>query len=199
MGPITRTVVTAVGLFAGTNIDDMVVLGVLNAASRANGRPKRWQIWIGQYAGIGAVTLMSLIAALGLTLVPGDWVWLLGWIPITLGLGKLIWVIRAHNCGERDRPAAATGLTGVVGLTIANGGDNLAAFTSAFRTISAGDAALTIVIFAVLVAVWCAAGAWLVSHHSVTRLIQRWGHWIVPGVYIFVGLYVFYKAGALGL
>lgn len=45
----------AVVLFAGTNIDDMVVLTVLNASSRAGGLPKRWQIWAGQYAGLAGV------------------------------------------------------------------------------------------------------------------------------------------------
>ncbi|MBO0882111.1 MAG: cadmium resistance transporter [Mycobacterium sp.] len=199
MGPIASTVLTAAGLFAGTNIDGIVVLGILNATSRAAGRPKRWQIWIGQYAGIGAVTLMSVLAALGLTLIPGGWVWLLGWIPITLGSCKLIQAIRARKCGEPTSPAVATGLTGVVGLTIANGGDNLAAFIPLFHTISVGDAVLTLAVFAVLIAVWCAAGAWLVSHHYVTRLIQRWGHWIVPGVYILVGLYVFHKTGVFSL
>ncbi len=44
-------VATAVALFAGTNIDDVVVLALLSAASRSGGRPRRWQIWAGQYAG----------------------------------------------------------------------------------------------------------------------------------------------------
>jgi cadmium resistance protein CadD (predicted permease) len=199
MGLPFATVATAAGLFAGTNIDDMVVLAVLNASSRADGRPRRWQIWAGQYAGIAALTVISLAAALGLTLVPEGWVWLLGWIPIALGVRKLVIVIRARNSGERVSPTVATGLTGVMGVTIANGGDNIAAYTPVFRTISTADTFLTVAVFTVLVAVWCLAGTWLVSHHRVTRLIQRWGHWIVPAVFIGIGLYVFHKAGVLGL
>jgi cadmium resistance protein CadD (predicted permease) len=38
----------------------------------------------------------------------------------------------------------------------------------------------------------------LVSHHRITQALQRWGHWIVPAVYILIGLYIFQKAGALG-
>jgi cadmium resistance protein CadD (predicted permease) len=108
-------------------------------------------------------------------------------------------VIRARNSGERVSPTVATGLTGVMGVTIANGGDNIAAYTPVFRTISTADTFLTVAVFTVLVAVWCLAGTWLVSHHRVTRLIQRWGHWIVPAVFIGIGLYVFHKAGVLGL
>jgi cadmium resistance protein CadD (predicted permease) len=52
----------------------------------------------------------------------------------------------------------------VAGLTIANGGDNLAAYTPVFATITAGAAAITIAVFAVGVAVWCLIGSWLVPH-----------------------------------
>lgn len=39
MDTFLRTVAAAAGLFAATNIDDMVVLAVLNASSRAGGPP----------------------------------------------------------------------------------------------------------------------------------------------------------------
>ena len=44
------------------------------------------------------------------------------------------------------------------------------------------------------VAVWCLAGWWLVSHHRITGALGRWGHWIVPAVYILIGLCIFAKA-----
>ena len=59
------SVAAAVGLFAGTNIDGMVVLAVLNMSYRVQGRPKRWHIWVGQYAGIATLVLISLLAAIG--------------------------------------------------------------------------------------------------------------------------------------
>src|SRR5690242_14818370 len=124
MDSLLGTVGTAAGLFAGTSIDDMVVLAVLNVSSRADGRPARWQIWAGQYSGTVALLAISLAAALGLTLVPGDWIWVLGFIPVLLGLRKLAAAIRAHRSGEKAPPAVASGLAGVIGLTIANGGDN---------------------------------------------------------------------------
>ena len=39
------TAAAAAALFAGTNVDDMVVLAVLSGSSRATGRPRRWEIW----------------------------------------------------------------------------------------------------------------------------------------------------------
>jgi cadmium resistance protein CadD (predicted permease) len=196
MQAVPITVATAVGLFAGTNIDDMVVLAVLNASAQADGHPARWQIWVGQYTGIAVLTVISLVAALGLALVPGGWIWLLGLMPLTLGVHKLFIAVRAHRSGDPVSPAMATGLPGVIGLTIANGGDNVAAYTPVFRTLDVGDTAVTLVVFAVGVALWCFLGSWLVARH---KIVQDRAHWIVPVVLILIGLYVVYKSGVLGL
>ena len=198
MEPLLVTVATAAGLFAATNVDDIVVLAVLNASSRADGRPRPWQIWAGQYGGIAALVVISFLAALGLTLVPRGWIWLLGLVPLGLGLRKLVIAVRARNSGEAVSPAVATGLTGVMGITIANGGDNIAAYTAVFRTSQGGETTVTVIVFSVGVALWCLAGSWLVSHRAVARVVERWGHWIVPAVFILIGLYVFHRGGVLG-
>ena len=189
------TVAAGAGLFVGTNIDDMILLVVLSMSCRANGRPKRWQIWAGQYAGMAVLVLISLAAALGLTVLPTRWTWMLGLIPITLGTYKLIAAIRDRDAGDLAPATVANGLTGVIGLTIANGGDNVAAYTPVFRLLSAADIAVTVAVFAIGVALWCFLSGWLVSHRWITHLIQTWGRWVVPAVVILIGFYVFYKAG----
>ena len=73
------------------------MLAVLNASSGADGRPAAWQIWAGQYAGVGALVAISLAAAFGLKIVPENWLWILGLIPLALGLRKLLIAIRAHR------------------------------------------------------------------------------------------------------
>lgn len=198
MTGLPEILATAVVLFAGTNLDDMIVLAVLSASSRAGGRPRRWQIWTGQYIGVAVLTGLSLAAAGGLTILPNDWVWLLGFLPIALGLGKLASAILAHAKGLPAPKLAAGGLPGVIGLTISNGGDNLAAYTPMFRTLTIAEILWTIATFAVLIAVWCATAERLVFHQRVTALVVRYGHWIIPAVYIAIGFYVFHKAGALG-
>jgi cadmium resistance protein CadD (predicted permease) len=197
MDTLLATAGTAAGLFAGTNIDDMVVLALLNASSRAGGRPRRWHIWAGQYAGAAVLVIVSLVAARGLALIPERWVWLLGLLPLGLGVRKLLAAIRALRSGGRVQSAAANGLPGVVGITVANGGDNLAAYTSVFASINNSAVGVTIAVFTVGVALWCLAGSWLVSHHTAAEVIERWGHWVIPAVYILIGFYIFHKAGAL--
>jgi cadmium resistance protein CadD (predicted permease) len=197
MDAVLATAGAAAGLFAATNIDDIVVLAVLSASSRAGGRPRRWQIWAGQYAGIAVLVLVSVAAGRGLTLIPGRWVWLLGVLPLGLGLGKLIAAVRDRRRGQQADAAVARGLPGVTGITIANGGDNIAAYTPVFATVSTSAALVTVAVFAAGVAVWCLAGWWLVAHHRLTAALRRWGQWIVPAVYILIGLYIFARAGVL--
>ena len=146
-GGIFAVVLTAAVLFVATNLDDIVVLTVLSISSRASGEPRRWHIWAGQYAGFAVLIAVSVAAAAGLALVPLHWLWLLGLLPLGLGLGKLAAAIHAHRSGRQASPAAVTGLAGVIGLTIVNGGDNLSAYIPVFRTSNAAEIAVIIGVF----------------------------------------------------
>lgn len=196
-GGIFAVVLTAAVLFAATNVDDIVVLTVLGISSRASGQPRPWHIWAGQYAGFAVLIGVSLAAAAGLALVPLHWLWLLGLVPLGLGLGKLAAAIRAHRAGQQASPAAVTGLTGVIGLTIVNGGDNLSAYIPVFRTSTAAEIAVIAGVFLVGVALYCLASIRFAGHRAVIQAVQRWGEWIVPVVFILIGFYIFYKTGAL--
>jgi cadmium resistance protein CadD (predicted permease) len=195
MQRLATTIATASALFVGTNLDDIIVLAILNVASRAGGSPKAWQIWTGQCVGIAVLVGVSLLAALGLTLLPDNRTWLLGLVPLGLGLYKLGVTVHAQGSGAEPSIAVATGTAGVTAVTVANGGDNIAAYTVVFRTSGAGDIAIMLGVFAVGVVLWCLAGSWLVSHRRITQAVQRWGHWIVPSVFIVLGVYIVYKAG----
>jgi len=59
-GEIFALVSTAALLFAGTNVDDMIVLTVLSISSRAAGRPRPWHIWAGQYAGFAVIVAVFM-------------------------------------------------------------------------------------------------------------------------------------------
>ncbi|WP_300609408.1 cadmium resistance transporter [Trebonia sp.] len=197
MDALPAVVAAAAGLFAGTNIDDLVVLSVLSAAARATGRPRRWQIWAGQFAGMTVLVAVSLAVGRGLAAVPHGRLWLLALLPLGLGAARLAAAIGARRRGEQAPVAAPGGLPGVSGLTIASGGDNLAAYAPVFATISAGAATVTVAVFTAGTALWCLAGSSLASHRQVTRLIQRHGHWLVPAVYLVIGVCVLWETGTL--
>ena len=111
------TIGSAIGLFAATNIDDIVVLTVLFLAS-SRGKPRPWQIVAGQYLGFITLVVISVIAALGLTIVPDEWVGFLGLIPLGIGIKlpagyeahvvprsstfKNFGIIQTNHCGVID-------------------------------------------------------------------------------------------------
>jgi cadmium resistance protein CadD (predicted permease) len=191
------TLGTAVGVFAGTNVDDVIVLTVVFLSARAAGTPKAWQVWAGQYAGMAVLVAVSVVAALGLTIVPDVWVGLLGLLPFALGLRGLVAALRADGHGEAPAPAVATGLVSVAGVTIANGADNVSVYTPLFRTIGVSGSLVAVVVFAVLIAAWCLIGSWLGSHRAVVAVVQRYGHWIVPAVFMLVGAAIVIESGVV--
>ncbi|MFJ6196518.1 cadmium resistance transporter [Micromonospora sp. NPDC092111] len=183
----------AAAVFAATNLDDIVVLTVLFVAARASGRPRRWQIVTGQYLGIGALAAASAVVAAGLLVVPDPWTGLLGLLPIGLGVRALL----ART--DDDAPPAVVGsLLGVTGVTIANGADNIAVYVPVFRSLDPGTGLVYLVVFAALVAIWCAAAALLGGHPRVVRLVGRAGHWLVPAIFVVIGLVILVSSGVVG-
>jgi cadmium resistance protein CadD (predicted permease) len=222
---------TAVALFAATNIDDLVVLALLSASSRASGRPRRREIWAGQYLGFAVLVGLSLAAGRGLSLVPARWLWLLALIPLAVGVVTLAAAIRPARSNEHSSPELAdrprlpgassvrgvpgvpgvprvpglstvgglswmAGVAGVAALTVVDGADNLAAYTPVFATADVGRIAVTLAVFAVGVAVWCAAGALLTRHRRITDTLARYGRWILPAAFILIALYTLHATNA---
>jgi cadmium resistance transport/sequestration family protein len=192
------TIFAAASVFAGTNIDDLIVLTVLFLSWRAGSKPRQWHIWAGQYTGIGALVAVSAIAALGLTVLPDQWVGLLGLIPFALGVRGLVGAIHAQAESQEPSITVATGLLSVAGVTIANGADNVSVYTPMFRTIGLTNSIITVAVFAVLVAVWCLAGSRLGSHKKITDIVEKYGHWIVPAVFMLIGVSIVVECGVIG-
>jgi hypothetical protein len=65
VGPLGQ----AAGLFAVTNIDDIVVLALF--FGQATGRAGALRVVLGQYLGFAAILAVSVAAALGAALLPG--------------------------------------------------------------------------------------------------------------------------------
>ena len=193
---LLSTVVTAAGVFLGTNVDDSIVVTVLFLSARTTGTPKAWQVWAGQYAGVAALVAISAVAALGLAVVPDDRVGLLGLVPLALGVRGLVGAWRARRGpDEVGVPAVAGGLAAIVGVTIANGADNISIYTPLFRSIGVVDSVITVAVFAVLVAVWCLAGSWLGSRRRVIAVVEHYGRWIVPAVFVVIGAAILVESG----
>ncbi|WP_061269313.1 cadmium resistance transporter, partial [Cellulosimicrobium funkei] len=167
-------------------------------AARGTSRLRGWQIVAGQYLGLVTLIAVSFLAALGLTIVPDEWVGLLGLIPLAIGVLALVRTLRGKDDDDEAESALkAVGLLGVAGITIANGGDNIAIYTPVFRTISTTDALVTIAVFLVLLALWCLFARAIGTNEKVTEGLEKVEHWLVPVVFIGLGVFILIESGTL--
>ncbi|MET8310965.1 cadmium resistance transporter [Micromonospora sp. NPDC005173] len=186
------TAAGAAVVFAATDIDDIVILTLFFVTARRTGRPRPWQIVAGQYLGIGTLAVASAVVAAGLLVVPDPWTGLLGLLPIALGVRALV------RRDDDEAPAVVASTLGVAGVTIANGADNVAVYVPVFRALGPADSAVFLLVFVLLIAVWCAGGAWLGGHRRVVRLVERAGHWLVPALFVGIGVVILVSSGVLG-
>lgn len=184
-------VATVAALFAGTNIDDMVIISLLSASARAGRPPKHWQIWAGQYVGFGVLIGASLALGRGLALAPERFLWVLAVLPFGIGVYGLVNVIRSRRGGEEMKPPSPTrGMYGVAAITIIDGGDDIAAYTPFYATIHTDEIVVSIAVFAVIIAIWCLIGLRISRHKRVAEFIDDFGDWILPVTMVLLGLYV---------
>lgn len=176
-----QVLAAAAAAFFSTNLDDLFVLMLLFA--QAGDRAGRRRIAAGQYLGIGALTAFSMLCALGMGRVPGEYLRLLGLVPILLGL-------RAFVTRNRPEEAAVSGVgvLSTAALTVANGGDNLGVYIPLFAGDTAGQLAVTAAVFALLCGLWCLLAAKLAALPQVQAVIRKWKGILVPAVLVLLGL-----------
>lgn len=185
----------AVAVFIATDIDDLLLL----ALCFANPQLHRSAIVTGQFAGIGALVLVSALAATLAVRLPPGWVALLGLVPLAMGLLAL-------RTGDDDDDEAAAQRSSslrwsaqmlvVASVTVANGGDNLGVYIPLFARAPQHIGAF-VLIFALLTAVWCAAGFALVHNRLLGKRLRQAGKRLLPFVLILLGLIILVDARTL--
>ncbi len=189
---------TAIVVFASTDIDDLVLL----TAFFGDARLRRGAIVAGQFLGIGALVAASTAAALAALAVPPHWPSLLGAVPLALGLWKLWALVRDRETvaeqpiGVERAGSSRSQMLAVAAVTVANGGDNLGVYVPLFAS-NPGGVPLFVIVFAVMTALWCAAGYAFVKHPAGAALMQRFGHVILPAVLIGLGAWILWDARVL--
>jgi cadmium resistance protein CadD (predicted permease) len=196
-----RAVGPAVGVFAATNIDDLLLLTLYFGRARGDRALDR-RIVLGQYLGFIAIVAVSLVAASGLRLLPGDAIPYFGLVPLLLGVraGFDVWRHRTDETLHAPDSAAQSPTTGkVAAVTFANGGDNIGVYVPVFSSITAGAVTVYVVVFLALVALWCVAGRTVAMHPLTARALSRWGHILLPVVLVAIGTIILVEGGAFGL
>jgi cadmium resistance protein CadD (predicted permease) len=192
----------AVAVYASTNVDDLLVLAVFFA----NPRVRVSAVIAGRYVGLAALVLGSAAAALLALAIPPEWIALLGFVPLFIGIRLLPGLVRGGEGDEADATPGALRATQrqgfmpqtmtVAGVTLANGGDNFGVYIPFF---AAAPAAIPtyIVVFALMTAAWCALGYFVVNNPLLGAHLRRYGDVLLPAVLILLGLYIL--SGAMPL
>jgi cadmium resistance protein CadD (predicted permease) len=179
----------AVGLFAVTNIDDILILALFFGRGAGQAKTTR-NIAVGQYLGFVAILAVAVAAALGASLLPDRVLPYLGLLPLALGIKA---AIQARRGDDDDEAADATGtpkVLEVAGVTFANGGDNIGVYVPVFATAGPGGMTVYAAVFLILVAVWVAAGRFFATRPVIAKALSRWGHVLLPVVLIGLGLFI---------
>lgn len=198
------TIIEAIGTFAATNIDDIVVLAVFFGQAPGH-RGAAIRVIAGQYLGFTAILAVSIAGAvLGATLLPPAILPYFGLLPIVLGL-RAAWVAwrqnrRAEPSHEEDAASPSVpGVWQVAAVTFANGGDNIGVYIPIFAVSTITTIAVYTSVFMIGVAMWCAAGRYFSAHPIIAKALSRWGHIVLPVALIAIGTAILIKGGAFGL
>lgn len=189
-----EAVIAGILSFIGTNIDDIFIDTLLFA--QADTKRQVQAIVIGKYIGIGMLVLLSFWGACFLQTIPEKYIGFLGLIPIAFGLKE--WMEdrkpEIDSAGNEERPDISKGLLFRVSLlTIANGADNIGVYIPLFAGYDLGQMTIVIVIFALMIALWCFMGKKLSDLPVLRNLLIKNRHIIVPVVFISLGIYILIK------
>lgn len=209
---------TTIVLFAVTNIDDIILL--MTWYSQRDSKLNSYHIIIGQYLGFVSLLIISIIGSLGAFFIPEEWIGFLGLVPIYLG-GKAI--LERYRERKREQQPEREGtidsteetpkpnttsnwivhllhpsIYKVATVTFANGGDNIGIYTPFLATYQSGhQLSIIVILFLLLVAVWCYIAFKLVSFPLVAHTVEKYGRVIVPPILIGLGILILVENGTI--
>jgi cadmium resistance protein CadD (predicted permease) len=192
----------AAGLFAVTNVDDIVVVSLFFAQGAGEHGSAR-RVVAGQYLAFAGILAVAIGVAFGARFLPEEAIPYLGLIPITIGLRDAwkLWKNRHRGDGGAQTETIQGGPTvrKVAATTFGNGGDNIGVYVPVFDTVGTRGTLVYAAVFLVLVGVWCLAGRFFASRPVIAKALRRWGHVLLPVVLVTIGLIILIQGGAFGL
>ena len=182
------SIFTSIIAYTGTNIDDIFVLMILLASAGA----AKGSLIAGHFLGVGLITVISMLGALGLQNLPLKYVGLLGLVPIALGIKA--WLDR----DEEEAETKGTGVLSMAMITLGNGADNVGVYIPLFTGFSGAERIGAVVIFAVMTALWVWLANSLAEFPKVKSVIEKYKAIVIPVVFIALGVFIILDSGLLG-
>jgi cadmium resistance transport/sequestration family protein len=164
----------------------------------------------GQYLGFTVLVIASLPGFFGGAIAPREWIGLLGILPIIIGIKQLL-NREAETPEIQDYSASSDRgqsflfsilnpqIYKVAGVTVANGSDNISIYIPLFAGSNIVQLGVTLGVFFVMVGIWCAVAFLLTRQPTIAAVLSRYGGYIVPFVFIGLGLWIMYERGTFNL
>ena len=196
---IFATLVQAVVLFVATNIDHLALLALWFV--HGQNRPGTTaRICAGQYVGFGVILATAIVlSAISGLVIPQDYLRFLGLIPLALGVKAAIGEIRervgSRDCEDEDEgevqlKGKKVSVGAVALVTMANGGDEIAAYLPVFALSTWWQIALFIAVFLVLAGVLLALARFITGRVGLAEVLERFEAIIFPSVLILLGVLI---------
>ncbi|WP_270608785.1 cadmium resistance transporter [Enterococcus thailandicus] len=204
------TLTTSLISFISTNIDDIFILTILFSQVGKNLSKK--DIVFGQYLGVGLLVLFSILASHSLNRIQTEYLGLLGIIPIFLGIKSWLDFVKnkkrtasiekdssANKADLTDETLLTSGLRphflNVTLLTLGNGSNNIGIYVPLFSRYSVIDLILTVLIFIIMIAIWCYFSFKLANLSFIQEELHRHQVFIIPVIFIGLGIYILIDSG----
>lgn len=203
MSELLTAIITGLTAFAATNLDDIVVLSLF--FSQIDTCFRRRHIVIGQYLGFSTLVVASLPSFFGKFILPESWIGLLGIVPIIIGINRLL-NQETSDTEDLTTPESSQAwwsnflspqTYGVAAVTIANGSDNISIYMPMFATNTWDSLLVILVVFFVMVGVWCYTAYYLTQIQAIASAITRYGNSLVPFILMGLGLSILIESHAL--
>ncbi|KAM3092927.1 cadmium resistance transporter [Phormidesmis sp. 146-12] len=198
MSWILSSASTGIAAFVATNIDDLLILMLF--FSQVNVAFHRRDIYVGQYLGFVAIVLLSLPGFFSGLLISKPVIGLLGFVPIALGIRRLIWsedhevqtVNLLDNLNQKrlSNRLVSPQVFSVAAVTLANGGDNIGIYISLFASQNFASLSVILSVFFACVGVWCLVADWLSNHRAIAPILTRYSSVLGSIVLIGLGIYI---------
>lgn len=194
-----KSVGTACASFAITNIDDMFVLVTFFAEASTKKDLTPLKITIGQYIGFTVIVVVSMIGYGLAQAIPSQPIGFLGLLPTLLGAWKLLdAILPCHSQeseeSEKSRFAKMKSILKVSIVTVMNGGDNIGTYVPLFSQAKGAEVAVYVVVYYILVGVWCLVAFLLLRQKHVLLVSQKYSRWAIPFLYLGLGIYIVVKS-----
>lgn len=190
------TVGEACATFAITNIDDLFVLVTFNAEATKSRVITPFKIVLGQFIGFTIIVAISMIG-FGISLVlPPEPIGFLGLLPILLGIWKFchLFYLQPEEPVEVSTAAAMKGVLKVALITLMNGGDNIGTYIPLFAQVEKAAIAVYVVVYYILLAVWCLAASLVMRQKHILALVQKYVDFVLPILYTGLGIFIIVKS-----